>query len=194
ENYLELMNLKLAAGRSFNMSGRGDYERSMLINEKLAFQFGWTPQQAIGQQIRKDDTTVCTVVGVLKDFTQTTFFLPMEPVAMTLVDPSKYSQIIVRAKAGSLSSVYDQAKATWAKLYPLKPFIGYFQDQVAEESSRVNENIARIFFWFAIISVLMAATGMFALVSLTVLKRTKEIAIRVVVGAGSGHIFNLVMK
>ncbi len=40
----------------------------------------------------------------------------------------------------------------------------------------------------------MAATGMFALVSLTVLKRMKEIAIRKVVGASGHHIFNLVMK
>jgi putative ABC transport system permease protein len=194
ENYLELMKLKLAAGRLFNTSGRGDYERSMLINEKLAFEFGWKPEQAIGQQIRKDDTTLCTVVGVLKDFTQTTFFLPMEPVAMMLLDPAKYSQIIIRTKAGSLSSVYDQAKATWAKMYPLKPFIGYYQDEIAVESARVNENIAIIFFWFAVISVLMAATGMFALVSLTVLKRMKEIAIRKVIGASGGHIFNLVMK
>jgi putative ABC transport system permease protein len=38
----------------------------------------------------------------------------------------------------------------------------------------------------------MAATGMFALVSLTVLKRLREIAIRKVVGAGSRHIFWLV--
>jgi len=194
ENYLELMKLKLAAGRLFSTSGRGDYERSMLINEKLAFEFGWKPEQAIGQQIRKDDTTLCTVVGVLKDFTQSTLFLPIEPVAMTLLDPSKYSQIIIRAKAGSLSSVYDQAKATWAKTYPLKPFIGYYQDEITAESTRVNENIAIIFFWFAVISVLMAATGMFALVSLTVLKRMKEIAIRKVIGASGSHIFNLVMK
>ncbi len=194
ENYLELMKLKLVAGRLFSTAGNGDYERSMLINEKLAFEFGWKPAQAIGQQIRKNDTTVCTVVGVLKDFTQTTLFMPIEPVAMTLVNPSKYSQLIVRAKKGSLSSVYDKAKSTWAKLYPLKPFIGYYQDEIAAESSRVNENIAIIFFWFAIISVLMAATGMFALVSLTVLKRMKEIAIRKVVGAGSSHIFSLVMK
>jgi len=194
EKYVDLMKLKLVSGRSFNTSDNGDYGHSMLINEKLAFEFGWKPEQAIGQQIRKDDTTVCTVIGVLKDFTQSTLFIPIEPVAMRLVDPSKYSQVIVRAKPGSLSSIYDQAKATWAKLYPLKPFIGYYQDQIAAESSRVNESIAIIFFWFAIISVLMAATGMFALVSLTVLKRMKEIAIRKVVGASGNHIFSLVMK
>ena len=68
ENYLSVMNLKMVAGRAFNTSGKGDYERSMLINEKLAFEFGWKAEEAIGKQIRRDDTTMCTVVGVLKRF------------------------------------------------------------------------------------------------------------------------------
>ena len=75
ENYLDVMNLKLVAGRAFNTSGKGDYGQSMLINEKLAFEFGWKPKEAIGKQIRRDDTTVCTVVGVLKDFTRTLFLI-----------------------------------------------------------------------------------------------------------------------
>ena len=194
ENYLDVMNLKLVAGRAFNTSGKGDYGQSMLINEKLAFEFGWKPEEAIGKQIRRNDTTICTVVGVLKDFTQNTLFNPIEPVAMCLVAPEKYSQIIIRAKPGALSTVYDQTKAAWAKLYPMKPFRGYYQDEVAAEASRVNKSIATIFFWFAIISVLMAATGMFALVSLSVLKKMREIAIRKVVGASGRHIFQLVLK
>ena len=194
ENYLDVMNLKLVAGRAFNTSGKGDLGRSMLINEKLAFEFGWQPGEAIGKQIRIGDSTICTVVGVLKDFTMNTLFNPIKPVAMCLVAPEKYSQIIIRAKPGALSTVYDQTKAAWAKLYPMKPFRGYYQDEVAAEASRTNESIATIFFWFAIISVLMAATGMFALVSLSVMKKMREIAIRKVVGASGRHIFQLILK
>lgn len=194
EDYLDVMKLKLVAGRPFNSTGTSDYERSMLINEKLAFAFGWKPSEAIGKQIRRDDTTLCTVVGVLKDFVQNTLFNPIEPVALCQVAPEKYSQIIIRAKPGQLTKVYDQTKTAWAKLYPLKPLRAYYQDQVAAESSRVNESIATIFFWFAVISVLMAATGMFALVSLSVMKKMREIAIRKVVGAGDRHIFQLVLK
>ena len=194
ENYLDVMKLKLAAGRPFQTTYKGDYEKSMLINEKLAFQFGWKPAEAIGQQIRKGDTTVYTVIGVLKDFEQNTLFDPILPVAMSLASPEKYSHVIIRAKQGTLGSVYDQIKAAWARLYPMKPFRGYYQDEVAAEASSVNESIATIFSWFAIISVLMAATGMFALVSLAVLKKMKEIAIRKVIGANGRHIFQLVLK
>ena len=193
-HYMELMKLKLVAGRYFNAEGKGDYEKSMIINEKLAFQFGWKPVDAIGQQIRNSDTSVCTVVGVMKDFIPNTLFDPIQPVAMILTSPDKYARIIVRAKPGSLNTVFAGIKKSWAKLYPMKPFRGYYQDEVASEAASVNESIATIFRWFAIISVLMAATSMFALVSLNVLKRSKEIAIRKVVGAEDKHIFQLVLR
>jgi len=194
ENYTELMGLKLVAGRNFHPSGTSDYGRSMLINEKLAFAFGWRPAEAIGQQIRKDDSTVCTVVGVLKDFTQNSLFNPITPVAICLVTPQQCTQLIIRAKPGSLSSVYDQSRAAWSKLYPLRPFSGYYQDAIGAQASHINDTVAGIFSRFAIISILLAATGLFALVSLTVLKKTKEIAIRKVVGANGRHIFQLVLK
>jgi putative ABC transport system permease protein len=194
ENYIDLMKLKLVAGRNFDATGKADLDKSMIINEKLAFQFGWKPAEAIGKQIRRNDTTMCTVVGVLKDFTQAMLFNPIQPVAMVLVKREKYEQIIIRTKPGSLNNVFAEIKSTWAKLYPAKPFRGYYQDEVASEASSVNESVATIFFWFAIISVLMAATSIFALVSLNVLKRSKEIAIRKVIGAADHHIFQLVLK
>jgi putative ABC transport system permease protein len=194
EHYVELMNLKMAAGRSFSGLGKAGYGRSILINERLAFEFGWKPGEAVGREVRKEDNTICTVVGVLKDFTQNTLFSPMEPVAMQLIEPGKYTQLVIRAKPGSLSKVYAQTRAVWSKLYPMKTFRAYYQDEVAAESARTNESIATIFFWFAVISVLMAATGMFALVSLTVMKRMREIAIRKVVGAGSSQIMRLLLK
>jgi putative ABC transport system permease protein len=194
DNYIDLMRLKLVAGRNFEKDSKADIGKSMIINEKLAFQFGWKPEEAIGKQINTSDTSISTVVGVLKDFTQNTLFDPVQSVAMVMAEPATYSKIIIRAKPGSLSKVFAETKAEWTKLYPMKPFRGYYQDELSAEAAQVNESVATIFFWFAIISVLMAATSMFALVSLNVLKRSKEIAIRKVVGAEDRHIFQLVLK
>jgi putative ABC transport system permease protein len=65
---------------------------------------------------------------------------------------------------------------------------------MAAQAYRTNDSVARIFFAFAIVSVFMAATGMFALVSLTILKKNREIAIRKVVGARGRHILLLILK
>jgi putative ABC transport system permease protein len=194
ENYVDVMKLKLVAGRDFIKGSRGDIGKSLIINENLAFRFGWKPSQAIGQPISLGDTSNFTVVGVLKDFIPNTLFDPMQPVAMVMTDPAKYTRVIIRTKPGSLSSVFAETKATWTRLFPMKPFGGYYQDELSAEAANVNKSIATIFSWFAIISILMAATSMFALVSLNVLKRSKEIAIRKVVGAEDRHIFQLVMR
>jgi ABC-type antimicrobial peptide transport system permease subunit len=54
--------------------------------------------------------------------------------------------------------------------------------------------LQKYFFWFAVISILLTATGLFGLVSLTIVKKMKEIALRKVVGARSGHILLLVNR
>ncbi len=193
ENYINTLQLKLVAGRDFNAAGKGDLDRSVLINQKLAFGFGWKDKEAVGKQI-KMDTSLCTVVGVLKDFTAGNLFEPIQPFAIRVVDESKYAQLVIRAKPGELTHVYDHVKDAWTKLFPLKPFRGSYQSETFANTLRTNSSIASIFFWFAIISMLLTTTGLFALISLTVLKRTKEIAIRKVVGAGSKHIYQLLLK
>jgi ABC-type antimicrobial peptide transport system permease subunit len=193
ENYIKTLGLNIVAGRDFNAEGKGDIGNAMLINQHLAFEFGWKDKEAIGKQI-KMDTSLCTVIGVLKDFVPGNFFEPMQSFAIRTTDPSQYRQLIVRAKPAALNKVYNDARATWAKLFPLKPFSGYYQSQATANSLRTNSSIATIFLWFAVISVLLTATGLFALISLTVLKKTREIAIRRVVGAEAKHIYQLVLK
>src|SRR6185436_1500610 len=67
-------------------------------------------------------------------------------------------------------------------------------DQMIAESYRASTSIAKIFLWLSIITVLLTATGLLALISLTLLKRMREIAVRKVVGATSRDIYLLVNK
>ena len=76
----------------------------------------------------------------------------------------------------------------------MKPFTGFYQNELPKEAYQTTNNIAKIFFWFAIISILLTTTGLFALVSLTVLKKMREIALRKVVGANSRHILVLINR
>lgn len=193
EQYLTTMQLKLVTGRDFNTEGNGDIGKSVLINQHLAFQFGWNENEALGKQI-KIDTVVCTVTGVLKDFISGGLYQSVEPFAIRVTDPSQYAQLIVRARPEALTNVYNQAKTTWAKLFPLKPFSGYYQSEASADSLTTNNSITSIFLGFAFIAMLLSATGFFALISLTLLKKMREIAIRKVVGAGTKHIYTLIVK
>jgi len=189
--YSDLMGLQLAAGSLPPAVDTGG-QQYMLINEKLTFAMGWKPAEAVGKLIRKDEHNSWLVTGVLKDFTQNSLQDPIQPLAMCLIAPEQASQWVIRTKPGELQPVYEQLRTIWAKLYPGTPMGYYFQDEAGSFVIRLNGIVTRIFAGFALIAIFMAATGMFALVSLTVLKRLREIAIRKVVGAGNKHIFWLV--
>jgi ABC-type antimicrobial peptide transport system permease subunit len=192
-DYLKTMNLKIVEGRAFDDQMESDYTNSILITEKLAALYGWKNKEALQKQIHIDSSTY-SVIGVLKDFQTDVLFDPLEPVAMKLVKENRFQFLIIQATTANLINVYAKTKDAWKKIFPMKPYTGFYQNQIKAEAYKTSKSIARIFSWFAIISILLTATGLFALVSLTVLKKMKEIALRKVVGAGPLHILVIINK
>ena len=191
--YPAAMHLKMAAGKSFDAAHRSDYANDVLITEKMAAMEGWNNAQAIGKRVRINGAE-CSVIGVLKDFHSETLFEQEQPLAMRWCNESKFQFIVVQARPQDLVDVFAKVKDAWKRLYPLTPFDGFYQDQLKAEAYRTTNSIASIFFGFAIVSILLTATGLFALVSLTALKKMKEIAVRKVVGAKPAHILVLINK
>ena len=192
-DYIKTMNLKMAEGREFDAQMEGDYTNSILITENLAGNYGWTAKEALGKKMFIDSLNY-SVVGVLKNFKVDQLFDPQEPVVMKLGKENRYQFLVVQAKLADLETVYAKTKDAWKKVFPMKPFTGFYQNEIMSEAFTVTNNIAKIFFWFAIISILLTATGLFALVSLTVVKKMKEIALRKVAGAKARHILVLINK
>jgi len=192
-DYVKTMELKLVAGRDFDKEKETDYTNALLITQQLATLYGWSEQQALGKRIRIDSTSF-SVVGVMKDFHQGYLFNLAEPVALKLGRENRYQFLVMQADKNDLSIVYSKANDAWSKLFPLKPFNGFYQNEITAEAYNISKSIATIFKWFALVSILLTATGLFALVSLTTLKKMKEIALRKVVGASPRHILVLINK
>jgi len=192
-DYIKTMNLKMAEGRAFDAQMEGDYTKSILITENLAANYGWKNKEALGKQIFIDSMNY-SVVGVLKDFQLDRLFDPKEPVVMKLAKENRFQFLVLQTKISDLEMVYAKTRDAWKKIFPMKPFTGFYQNEITQEAYKVTSNIAKIFSWFAIISILLTATGLFGLISLTIVKKMKEIALRKVVGARSGHILLLVNR
>jgi putative ABC transport system permease protein len=192
-DYLKVMNLRTVEGRSFDTQMESDFTNALMITQKMAAMYGWTDKEALGKQIHIDSANYA-VIGVLKDFHTSELFEPLEPVAMKLVKDDRFQFLVIRTRKENLTAVYNKTKDAWTKLFPLIPFKGFYQNEITAEGYQVSKSIARIFSWFAIVSALLTATGLFALVSLTVLKKMREIALRKVVGATSWQVLILVNK
>lgn len=192
-DYIKTMNLKMAEGREFDAQMESDYANAILVTQNFAASYGWKDKEALGKKVFIDSTHY-SVVGVLKDFQIDELFDPKEPVVMKLGRENRYQFLVLQSQLSDLELVYAKTRDAWKKLFPMKPFTGFYQNELPKEAYQTTNSIAKIFFWFSIISILLTATGLFALVSLTVLKKMREIALRKVVGARSGHILVLVNK
>jgi ABC-type antimicrobial peptide transport system permease subunit len=189
--YFEMMDMKVYQGRAFDEKLKSDVDESVMINRLLAEQLGWT--HPVGKRVRLEGREY-TVVGVAENFYTNTFMRPIEPVLLKMVPESGYRVMSIQFDAARLEEVTNVLKSTWALLMPYEPFHLRFQDQVFEEDVTENENIIDMFLYLAAMTMIIAATGLFALVSLNITRRTKEIGVRKVLGASAVQIMQLINR
>jgi len=191
ENFLEVMDIDIIEGRDFDKNKELDYESSILINKKLLDEQHW--ESGVGNTLDMFGEKL-TVIGVTENFIPSSLFETQGSVVFTFQKPDRYQILKVKVQAEKLIATNNYLKTTWNKLFPFVPYEGYYQDELLATSLQVSQSISTLFLFLAIIAILLAATGLYSLVSLNLLKRAKEIAIRRVLGASTGNIAYLVNK
>ena len=191
--YLRTMGVRLTEGRMFDLN-RSEADRgvSVVINRMMADAFGW--EQPVGKQIWMNDTIPFTVIGVVEDFFTNGMWAKIDPTLVKLATEEIYYSMAVRADADDLPGVLESMRETWAKMFPNYPFTGRYQEDTLEEEKSINRSIKQIYIFLAIVATLLSMTGLYTLVSLSILNRTKEIGIRKVMGAAVHHIFLVLSK
>jgi ABC-type antimicrobial peptide transport system permease subunit len=92
--------------------------------------------------------------------------------------------LVVKTEMDNREAVFDWLTAAWKEVIPYKPFNGYYQENMAMGGAlQTTNNLKTIFFYLAILGSLLSLTGIFALSTLNVASKLKEIGIRKVMGA-----------
>lgn len=190
DHYLETMNLSLVAGRDFIKDSETDKRESIIISQKMADMFGW--DNALGKEVIWKDTTKLYVVGVVKDVYTSGLWDPMEPMMIRYIGKERYSQIVVNAKAEDVADVNKYMEARWKEIFPNNLYNGFMLAEETHEIESVNGNIVSMNAFLGIIALLLSATGLFTLVSLNIIRRTKEIGVRKVLGASVTNIARII--
>lgn len=192
--YAQTMGLRLVEGRLFdNLRYEADRSNnSIVVNEKLVGDFGW--KEPVGKVITLYDTTKLTVVGVVKDFYAGGLWQKIEPAMLRISGINKYSNIVVRADKGDLPAVLEYLRSAWKSLCPNYVFNGRLQEDLLQEEKDINDSIMKVNFFLAVTATLLSLIGMFNLVSLDVIRRTKEVGIRKIQGAPVPVLMFLISK
>ena len=195
ENYLESMGLKIISGRSFNKNIETDFDNSVLVNQTFMKKYGWDSYNG-KTIILKDDNQekLYHVIGVVKDFNESGVWEKIQPFVLRFSKPSTYQNLVVKYKGSDSKSVYEYLEKEWKTLFPNLPFEGTYQSVMLDDAMSVSDSISTVMFYVSLLALIISAMGMFALISLSIARRTKEIGIRKVLGASVLGIGRLVSK
>ena len=193
--YIPLMGMKIIAGRNFDPKITDDTVTSVIVNEAMVKDMGWTMENAVGQQIKGYmETKTPVVIGVVKNFNYRPFKEEVKPQMFhQFADYAPY-KFFVRVKAGNPAPALAAMQKAWKTVVADLPFKYNFLDESLDNFYKSERKWSNIIGWAGGISVFLACLGLFGLAALAAINRTKEIGIRKVLGASLPGIVKLLSK
>jgi putative ABC transport system permease protein len=201
--FLKTMGVQVAEGRDFSADNPADYTSSMIVNEAMVKMFGW--KDAVGKKL--PGRIEQQIIGVVKDFNYQSLHTAVQPLAMVIKPDTFFRRIndinfgsplqpriSVRLKAGNLVANLNTLKEVWKQVEPEQEFEYRFLDESVAAQYRQEQRTATIVRIASVLSIFIACMGLFGLATLTVVRRTREIGIRKVLGASVGNVVRLLSK
>ena len=202
-DFVNVMDLKLVAGRNFSKDNPADISSSMLVNEALVNEYGW--DNPIGQRLpgRYEQQ----VIGVVKDFHFESLHNKIKPLALVMRPDSMFRRssdvgfaisaqprISVRLKKGNVQDQINALKKSWSAIAGNQDFEYSFLDESLNAMYRKEIHFGTVVNYASVLSIFIACMGLFGLATLVVTRRTKEIGIRKVLGADVKGLVALLSK
>lgn len=193
-DYVDTYKIDILAGRGFSRDFSSDTSGTILLNEAAAQRIGWTPEEAVGRELRGGGSNNATkIVGVVKNFNFKSVRTEIEPMALLLF-PNYITYISVRILPNNIGETLNIIKEKWQETFLEEQFGYSFLNNRLNEFYESEQKMQNIFTVFSGLSIFVACLGLFGLSVFTAEVRTKEIGIRKALGASTGTVIFLFSK
>jgi putative ABC transport system permease protein len=173
--FLPMMHIVLAEGRNFSDSMATDRTDNYIVNQTFVRTMGWT--RGLGQTINSDNRKG-KVIGVVKDFFWKSLHNSIDP-AMLIYKTDQPNAVLVKTPPSEM----PRLKQLWKNYFPSDAFEYWFMDESFNALYKSDRTTQFLFNAFTGLAILISCLGLYGLVSLITIQRTKEIGIRKVLGA-----------
>jgi predicted permease len=186
-DYFQTLKIPVLAGRGFEDRDNETAAKVAVVNQTLAVKFWGGAASAIGKRVRVGSGEWRTVIGVAGDLKYETANEPPRPyVYLPFFQAYRSSMTLHIRGSAPVAVLLDRAKAQIAALDPDLPIVhaSSLIDQ-QRAGTVLLEFMSVILFVFGTAGMALAGLGIYGMVSYTVKQRTREIGIRMALGASS---------
>jgi len=196
-DYFSTLGIPLLRGRFFTPEDRAKTEQVAIIDTTLAHQY-WPNEDPLGQHIGfGGNSPWMTVVGIVAhaksssleaDVKEGFYFLPLSQ------SPNQTGEIAVRTDTVNPESITGAMQAAIRRVDPNQPLYSLETMEQRVDSSLVGRRFLVVLLSiFAGLALLLAALGLYGVISYSVRLRTRELGIRVALGAERGDVLRLIL-
>ncbi|RZJ82034.1 MAG: ABC transporter permease [Flavobacterium sp.] len=190
---LTALGVQVISGRIFSPAFKQDTLNTAVLNETAANLLG---KNLVGKQFNEGENAF-QIIGIIKDYNNEGFDKAVMPTIYRVTHlggMSSTNNLLIRFESNNYKPALEAVKAEWKRANPNFPMVYNSVEDAFQKTMEATRKQTQIIVLFSIISVVLSLLGLFALSTFMAKRRTKEIAIRKIMGASDFQIINMLNR